>query len=248
MARACLIAFVMLIPVLAPILSFVTYSLSGHTLSVPVIFSALQLFTVIRPPLIMLPLALNNCSDALVALRRISTFLCAEELTDAWITDADAKDAVEMDGSFKWEVARAPPNQVKKGGKKRFFHLRKKQKTEPPTPASSSKSDSPTLEKVDAENEKTEADSDKTGKDSPTETVEEAKKDDAEEAPFELRDIAFRVPRGAFVAVVGSIGSGKSSLLQALLGEMRRTTGRVVFGGSVAYVSQSAWIMNATLR
>jgi ATP-binding cassette, subfamily C (CFTR/MRP), member 1 len=33
-----------------------------------------------------------------------------------------------------------------------------------------------------------------------------------------------------------------------MIGEMRRTGGDVVFGGSVAYVPQTAWIMNATLR
>ncbi|KAJ7753347.1 multidrug resistance-associated ABC transporter [Mycena maculata] len=248
-ARACLIAFVMLIPVLAPILSFVTYSLSGHTLSVPVIFSALQLFAVIRPPLIMLPLALNNCSDALVSLKRISAFLRAEELSDAWTTDLEAEDAVQMDGTFKWESAKAaPPSQLKK--KKRFFQLRKKPESKLPI---SSETASAMLEKGDtADTEKTEVDSDDTGKHSQTEAVPDLKKDksegETEETPFELRDVTFRVPRGAFVAVVGSIGSGKSSLLNALIGEMRRTTGNVVFGGSVAYVSQSAWIMNATLR
>ena len=32
------------------------------------------------------------------------------------------------------------------------------------------------------------------------------------EAPFELTDIAFRVPKGSFVAVVGRVGSGKVRL------------------------------------
>ncbi|KAJ7123626.1 multidrug resistance-associated ABC transporter [Mycena epipterygia] len=70
----------------------------------------------------------------------------------------------------------------------------------------------------------------------------------AEEKPFELQNLKFSVPKGAFVAIVGRVGSGKSSILQALIGEMRRTSGTVEFGGSIAYVPQSAWIRNATLR
>lgn len=63
-----------------------------------------------------------------------------------------------------------------------------------------------------------------------------------------LRDINMRVERENLVAVVGSVGSGKSSLLSAYLGEMDKLKGRVNTNGSIAYVSQQAWIQNATLR
>ncbi len=46
----------------------------------------------------------------------------------------------------------------------------------------------------------------------------------------------------------GPVGSGKSSLLEGMIGEMRRTAGSVKFKGSVAYCPQSAWIQNATVR
>ncbi|EPS96092.1 hypothetical protein FOMPIDRAFT_101769 [Fomitopsis schrenkii] len=67
-------------------------------------------------------------------------------------------------------------------------------------------------------------------------------------APFQVREVNMSVPRGTLAAVVGSVGSGKSSLLQGLIGEMRRVRGHVSFGGKVAYCSQTAWIQNATLR
>jgi ABC-type multidrug transport system fused ATPase/permease subunit len=48
---------------------------------------------------------------------------------------------------------------------------------------------------------------------------------------------------------VGGIGSGKSSLLSALLGEMYKLNeGKINLNGSIAYVSQQAWIQNATIR
>ncbi|GLC77558.1 hypothetical protein PLESTF_001955200, partial [Pleodorina starrii] len=71
---------------------------------------------------------------------------------------------------------------------------------------------------------------------------------------FELGQIDLRVRPGELVCVVGRVGSGKSSLLSAALGEMELSEelaaerGDVVgLGGRVAYVAQQAWIVNATL-
>ncbi|CAI2164333.1 9655_t:CDS:10 [Funneliformis geosporum] len=63
-----------------------------------------------------------------------------------------------------------------------------------------------------------------------------------------LRNINLSIPRGKFVAVVGTVGSGKSSLLSALVGEMKKVHGEIEFGGSVGYCPQTSWIQNATLR
>uniref|UniRef100_A0A672QTB7 Multidrug resistance-associated protein 1 n=1 Tax=Sinocyclocheilus grahami TaxID=75366 RepID=A0A672QTB7_SINGR len=63
-----------------------------------------------------------------------------------------------------------------------------------------------------------------------------------------LKRINVRIPEGALVAVVGHVGSGKSSLLSALLGEMQKQEGSVSIKGSVAYVPQQAWIQNTTLK
>lgn len=57
-----------------------------------------------------------------------------------------------------------------------------------------------------------------------------------------------RVKRNTIVAIVGTVGSGKSSIISALLGEMEKLSGRVNTSGSIAYVSQQAWIQNASLQ
>ncbi|EIW84009.1 ABC protein [Coniophora puteana RWD-64-598 SS2] len=67
-------------------------------------------------------------------------------------------------------------------------------------------------------------------------------------ALFKVKDINMIVARGQLVAVVGPVGSGKSSLLQGLIGEMRRVSGSVSFGGRVGYCPQTAWIQNSSLR
>ena len=68
------------------------------------------------------------------------------------------------------------------------------------------------------------------------------------EVAFKLQDIDFEIPRGQLCAIVGPVGNGKSSLLQGLLGEMRRTEGEVTFGGSISYAAQVAWIQSASIR
>ena len=59
---------------------------------------------------------------------------------------------------------------------------------------------------------------------------------------FKLRGVNMEIPRGKLVAIVGAVGAGKTSLLQGVVGEMRRSAGTVEFGGSVAYCAQTAWI------
>uniref|UniRef100_A0AAY4DNX3 Si:ch211-221f10.2 n=1 Tax=Denticeps clupeoides TaxID=299321 RepID=A0AAY4DNX3_9TELE len=56
------------------------------------------------------------------------------------------------------------------------------------------------------------------------------------------------VPQGSLVGICGAVGSGKSSLLSALLGQMTLVEGSVAVSGGFAYVAQQAWIFNDSLR
>ncbi|XP_065431849.1 multidrug resistance-associated protein 1-like isoform X4 [Chrysemys picta bellii] len=66
--------------------------------------------------------------------------------------------------------------------------------------------------------------------------------------PSILNNLNMTISEGSLVAVVGQVGSGKSSLLSAILGEMNKFEGIVQRKGSVAYVSQQAWIQNSILQ
>ncbi|OPJ66585.1 hypothetical protein AV530_016615 [Patagioenas fasciata monilis] len=63
-----------------------------------------------------------------------------------------------------------------------------------------------------------------------------------------LKNLSVSIPEGSLVTIVGQVGSGKSSFLSAVLGEMEKLEGTVQRRGSVAYVSQQAWIQNDTLQ
>ena len=187
----------------------------------------------------MFPIVFSACSDAYVALGRIGAFLTAEELGEPYAIEPESNFAVSVQGDFVWEVEETGRGEEGVPEKGK--------------------------EKKDKKDKEVVA--------LPTRTTDEGPKDveegEKQEKPFELRDMRFRVPKGAFVAIVGRVGSGKSSLLQAMIGEMRKQRGevmsrtllecvsrllmigwgaQVVFGGDVAYVPQNAWIMNATLR
>ena len=77
-----------------------------------------------------------------------------------------------------------------------------------------------------------------------------------EKKSFELKDIELEVGKGQFVAVIGQVGSGKSSLVSAILGEMvlveneSGEKGKVNISDefSISYVAQQAWIQNDTFR
>ncbi|KAK4408179.1 ABC transporter C family member 5 [Sesamum angolense] len=63
-----------------------------------------------------------------------------------------------------------------------------------------------------------------------------------------LSSIQFRVEKGMRVAVCGVVGSGKSSFLSSILGEIPKISGEVRICGSAAYVSQSAWIQSGNIE
>lgn len=70
---------------------------------------------------------------------------------------------------------------------------------------------------------------------------------DNKEAYF--HNLNLEVKKGELVAVVGGVGSGKSSLLYGILGEMHKlNSGTININGTRAYVAQQAWIQNATLK
>jgi ATP-binding cassette subfamily C (CFTR/MRP) protein 1 len=60
--------------------------------------------------------------------------------------------------------------------------------------------------------------------------------------------INLKAKNGKLIAVVGKVGSGKSSLLSTVLGVIPKISGDVTVNGKLAYVSQDAWIINAKLK
>nr|XP_029150836.1 ABC transporter C family member 13 isoform X4 [Arachis hypogaea] len=63
-----------------------------------------------------------------------------------------------------------------------------------------------------------------------------------------LSHVTLSLSKGSFVAIIGEVGSGKSSLLYSVLGEAQLAHGYIYCDGSVAYVPQVPWILSGTVR
>jgi ABC-type multidrug transport system fused ATPase/permease subunit len=63
-----------------------------------------------------------------------------------------------------------------------------------------------------------------------------------------LTNINFRATGNDLVAIVGPVGSGKTSLLMGVLGELLPSHGALAVDGEISYASQEAWILSDTIR
>jgi ATP-binding cassette subfamily C (CFTR/MRP) protein 1 len=65
-----------------------------------------------------------------------------------------------------------------------------------------------------------------------------------------MRIEGFEIPRGKLTIVIGPTAGGKSTLVNAIMGEalVSADSAKVYRRGSIGFVPQEAWIMNATLR
>lgn len=63
-----------------------------------------------------------------------------------------------------------------------------------------------------------------------------------------LINVNIRFEAGELYGIVGSVGSGKTTLFQVLLGELAVMDGGVTINGSISYTSQEPWLFEATVR
>jgi ABC-type multidrug transport system fused ATPase/permease subunit len=160
--------------------------------------------------------------DAHSAFGRIQEVFEAESLTDEQVRDPRLENGLELDdASFTWD---SPPPEPE-GGKVKRAKDPKKDKNDKKPEISTPRTVSPASGSLPGSSR-----------------VSTSHEPEQTEKVFKIQKTNLRIPKGQVVAIVGPVGSGKSSFLQGLIGEMRKETGSVRFGGSVSYCSQNAWI------
>ncbi|KAH0826125.1 hypothetical protein J3R83DRAFT_5915 [Lanmaoa asiatica] len=232
-------------PIFVSLISFFVYVYQGNQLTIPVAFTSIALFNMIRQPLNIIPSWIVQINQTGVALKRIETYLGEEEVTeqvssikhtrvpaDSLVTD----DGLAIDGgTFKWNEV--PEQEIKGAGDGKKNGTVKSGKST----ASGSRSPSDeTNTAVDA------------GSLSGRPEIEDHK--------FELQDISVRFPEGELTLITGPTASGKSALLLALLGEMTITNGRLIMSKNtskideygnmhaISYAAQSPWLRHQSIR
>ena len=249
-----------LVPVLVTLVTFAAYTLAtGEALEPTNAFVTLALFNVARFPLGILPQAVKLVSEARVAAARMQALLEAP--------DVDAEDMpVQLDRLAALAAAAVPggpalrlpsPSLLALSGDAGIpaadvaVEARSATFDWPAPPPLSSSSSSAATKTGGSGGDSGIA---SLGKINPIHlasapvTADLAQLTRVEQPASVLRDVTFTVRRGTCVAVVGEVGAGKSSLLAALLGQMRRRSGCFAVRGSVAFAPQSPWIFSASLR
>lgn len=255
--RAATVAIMMSVPIVIAVITFSFFTgVFKQRLDPAKIFTGIALLNQLRFPVMMLPMTINALIDARIGLKRIERFLDLED-TDNYHRDTTGgkpkQDVVEeqlkpdvedditrkvvstgssssnsqdfgsitiQDGEFEWsKIVQEPIERKKKAGVLSCFG---KKKESPKKPA-------------DSKQEK------------PVEEEDQLKSYESTRGSV-LQNISLKASGGELTAVVGRVGSGKSSLFHAILGEMRKVHGKVAVTGSIAYVAQTAWIFNDTLR
>nr|CAD7455369.1 unnamed protein product [Timema tahoe] len=63
-----------------------------------------------------------------------------------------------------------------------------------------------------------------------------------------INEINIQVGHGKLIAIIGQVGTGKTSLLQAILGELPKASGSCVVNGKISYACQEPWVFGSTIR
>lgn len=228
-------------PSLAMVTCFVVYGTVNPDAFTPAaVFTSISLFALMRFPLIFLPFALIQLANALVSMRRLSVFYLQGNRKDD-VKELEHVGICIEDGEFVW---RKPPEKLvlpevgRKGG--------------PPGAKGGKDGKDVKIDKDINVDDAVEVKEDITDKDSASSSSPKHSDSGSPEAPsdvaWSLKGINFELFNNELVCVVGRVGSGKSSLVQAIIGEMERAGGTVAVGGRIAYAGQQPWIVNARLK
>ncbi|ORX67698.1 hypothetical protein BCR32DRAFT_297543 [Anaeromyces robustus] len=231
-----------IVPFLSCALTFIAYSAAGNELTAAKVFSCIAFFNKLRAPLAILPNTFSQLTDAWVSMKRLSKLLNAKEIDDLPIMDKNHEYAVTIEnGEFNWESAIPEEGNDDDDDKPKGKPKNNEGKTKgssADTLVESNTTDITDNIKQNKEQKPIESNT----------TLNEAVPVKKPVESFKLHDININIKKQSLTAIVGAVGSGKSSLINAIIGEMKREQGKIIHGGTFSYCSQQPWIQNATIK
>jgi ATP-binding cassette subfamily C (CFTR/MRP) protein 1 len=234
------------VPNIASVITFIVVVLNNGDLDPQVAFAVVSLFVIIRSPFVTFPLAITMISRILVAFRRLGLFfdLPTRPPRDVFPKAAPGEDSIIVShGKFAWEL-----DSVGDEGEK--VNQDGKAGQQDGTPGQQDGKPGEQDGKEVQMDGKPGLQDGKAGQQEEQQSSEANTSSDStnDGSAVVLSNVNLNIRSGELVAVCGIVGSGKSSLCSALLGEMTRVTGDVRVAGKVAYCAQEAFILNATVR
>ena len=239
------------------IVFFYYFMNSGAAVTVANVTTLLMVFNMFMFSMIGTVGGLGLIASSYVHVQRLTCFLNAREMVDFYRVkkeDPYSEFAVQIEnGEFFWdkkmtkEEAEKKRKEAIKGsrGKKRGRKSAKKGKEIPDSDDLISQVDSMVAQEGTGAQEG--------GQELQKKLIEDGEEvqNEGREIGFEMNGINFRARKGGLTVLIGKIGSGKSSLLYSILGEMRvkdveKTS--VVVNGTVGFLSQNPWLINGTVK
>ncbi|XP_076846892.1 ATP-binding cassette sub-family C member 5 isoform X2 [Brachyhypopomus gauderio] len=232
-----------IVVVIASVATFSTHMLLGYDLTAAQAFTVVTVFNAMTFALKVTPFSVKSLSEASVAMERFRSVLMMAEVSSIRDSPQSPGVAVELSGaSLAWESAGHSAQPTPRGTpyvglSQRTARKKQRSRGEP--------GHCIMLE----EEQHGQLLTDAPGEAGPS----------AEEHTLHVPTVSQRLQRtlhcidltiqqGKLVGICGSVGSGKTSLISAILGQMTLLEGTVAVSGDFAYVAQQAWILNATLR
>ncbi|XP_018604187.1 ATP-binding cassette sub-family C member 5 isoform X2 [Scleropages formosus] len=227
-----------IVVVIASVATFSAHMLLGFDLTAAQAFTVVTVFNAMTFALKVTPFSVKSLSEASVAMERFKSLLLMPEVETIRARPQCPGVAVELSGaSFAWETgghsAQPTPRGTPSVGVAQRRGHKKVQEGLGRSEVLGEQSG-----QLLAEGEMPLGPGDES---TPIPTV-------SQRLQRTLHCIDLTVPEGKLLGICGSVGSGKTSLISAILGQMTLLEGRVAVSGDFAYVAQQAWILNSTLR
>jgi ATP-binding cassette, subfamily C (CFTR/MRP), member 1 len=219
--RAANRAYITALPGIVAVISFITYAVTNSDdVSASTLFAAIVAFDQLRFPLLFYPVSLAQLSQASVSAARVQNFLNTKEVG---FGDNIGSGTYERDD----DVGTIGGGKIEIQNATVYWN-------DPNIPLETTQHSK--ISDDDAKSVSTAPD------------IIEVASDGVRYAKPVLENISIEVEPGELCAVVGKVGSGKSTLCSAILNETILYDGKISVRGKVAYASQTPWILNATLR
>ncbi|EGR28734.1 hypothetical protein IMG5_169310 [Ichthyophthirius multifiliis] len=213
--------------------TFAGYILLDNVITPQKAFTIISLFYILQEPIRSIPMVINYLIEAYISIKRIEKYFQFEEVKkDDIIFKQKNKDfAIRIiNGYFFWQ--------------KQGHNLYEMEDSE---------EDQNNENTIENNIQKKYSNSNQSEDDEDDLQNTQASKNKNNKNYYTLININMQIPKGKLVAIIGDVGSGKSSVLYSILGEMRYDkccgfSPQIYVDGKISFVSQKSWITNATVR
>ncbi|GAB1600015.1 multidrug resistance-associated protein 9-like isoform X1 [Argonauta hians] len=207
-----------IIPALTSVITIASYRAAGNDLDASTAFAFIGALNFMRIVLVILPWATRVISESKVRLKRMEEILRMDDYLPYYSDISSSENSIEI--------------------KSACFNWDKALDT--------------ALEKDDKNKDKKKSKDDKKPGSQQANQVEPITilptANGVQHQRYTLKNISLNVKKGSIIGVCGPVGSGKSSLLSAILCRIDKKEGSMAVTGNIAYTPQQAWIFNGTLK